>query len=57
MKISAEGKTALIVNGQGKVGQAIAAALTASGATIVEATAGDLDLFAGCGHQIGSRHR
>ncbi|MEQ8695898.1 MAG: SDR family oxidoreductase [Bauldia litoralis] len=44
MKISAEGKTALIVNGQGKVGQAIAAALTASGATIVEATAGDLDL-------------
>lgn len=44
MKISAEGKTALIVNGQGKVGQAIAAALTASGATIVEATAGGLDL-------------
>ncbi|SDB29828.1 SDR family NAD(P)-dependent oxidoreductase [Bauldia litoralis] len=44
MKISAEGKTALIVNGQGKVGQAIAAALTASGATVVEATAGGLDL-------------
>jgi len=37
MKIAAEGKTALVVGGRGSVGQAIVAALSSSGATVIEA--------------------
>ncbi len=40
MKISAEGRTALVVGGQGPVGQAIVAALSESGATVIAATGG-----------------
>ncbi|MCB1489855.1 MAG: SDR family oxidoreductase [Bauldia sp.] len=38
MKIAAEGRTALVIGGQGTVGQAIVAALSASGATVIEAS-------------------